>query len=85
MKNLPVDILKIDGSFVRGIATDMVDLAMVKSVNEIGHLMGMRTVAEFVEDEHVLGLLREAGVDYAQGYAIGRPVSLAEFAQKTLR
>ncbi len=85
LKNLPVDILKIDGSFVRGIANDMVDLAMVKSVNEIGHLMGMRTVAEFVEDEHVLGLLREAGVDYAQGYAIGRPILLSEFAQKTLR
>ena len=82
LKNLPVDILKIDGSFVRGIANDDVDLAMVKSVNEIGHLMGMRTVAEFVEDEHVLALLRDAGVDYAQGYAIGRPVPLADFARR---
>ncbi len=82
LKNLPVDFLKIDGSFVRLIATDSVDLAMVKSINEIGHLMGKRTVAEFVEDDVVREMLRDAGIDYAQGYAIGRPMPLAEFTRQ---
>jgi EAL domain-containing protein (putative c-di-GMP-specific phosphodiesterase class I) len=82
LKNLPVDFLKIDGSFVRGIATDPVDLAMVQSINEIGHLMGKRTVAEFVEDNAVLQLLKGSGIDYAQGYAISRPMTLAEFAAR---
>ena len=76
LKNLPVDILKIDGSFVRGIASSSVDLAMVKSINEMGHLLGKRTVAEFVEDETSLALLRSVKVDYAQGYAFGRPVPI---------
>ncbi|MSQ67887.1 MAG: EAL domain-containing protein [Gammaproteobacteria bacterium] len=79
LKNLPVDFLKIDGAFVRGIAVDSVDLAMVKSINEIGHLMGKRTVAEFVEDEPILRLLRALGVDYAQGYGVGKPVPLLSF------
>jgi EAL domain-containing protein (putative c-di-GMP-specific phosphodiesterase class I) len=82
LKNLPVDFLKIDGSFVRGIANNPVDLAMVQSINEIGHLMGKRTVAEFVEDNAVLELLKASGIDYAQGYAIGRPMPLAEFAAR---
>ena len=79
LKNLPVDFLKIDGAFVRGIAVDSVDLAMVKSINEIGHLMGKRTVAEFVEDENILTLLRALGVDYVQGYGIGKPMPLSSF------
>ena len=82
LKNLPVDFLKIDGSFVRGIANNPVDLAMVQSINEIGHLMGKRTVAEFVEDNAVLELLKASGIDYAQGYVIGRPMPLAEFAAR---
>ena len=76
LKNLPVDFLKIDGSFVREIANDSIDLAMVKSINEIGHVMGKKTIAEFVEDENVLALLKVVGVDYAQGYEIGRPTPL---------
>lgn len=79
LKNLPVDFLKIDGSFVREVARDSVDLAMVRSINEIGHVMGKRTIAEFVEDEAILGILGQIGVDYAQGYAIGRPQSIVEF------
>ena len=75
LKNLPVDFLKIDGVFVKGIADDPIDLAMVKSINEIGHAMGKQTIAEFVENKVILDKLkrRDIGVDYAQGYAIGRP------------
>ncbi len=83
LKNLPVDFLKIDGSFVREIANDSIDLAMVRSINEIGHVMGKKTIAEFVEDQDVLALLKVVGVDYAQGYGIGRPTPLAVYiAQK---
>jgi diguanylate cyclase (GGDEF)-like protein/PAS domain S-box-containing protein len=73
LKNLPVDILKIDGIFVKDIAVDSVDYAMVKSINEIGHVMGKRTVAEFVESKEVLEKLNEIGVDFAQGYYFCKP------------
>ncbi len=78
LKNLPVDYLKIDGLFVKDIADDPIDYAMVKSINEMGHVMGKRTVAEFVEKEPILLKLREIGVDYAQGYGIARPRPLIE-------
>ncbi len=78
LKNLPVDYLKIDGMFVRDIASDPIDCAMVKSINEIGQVMGMETIAEFVENDEIIGMLEEIGVDYVQGYAFGRPVPLAE-------
>lgn len=73
LKDLPVDYVKIDGSFVRDIGKDALQLAMVKSMNEIAHAMGKRTVAEFVESERVLDMLRAIGVDYVQGYLTGRP------------
>lgn len=73
LKNLPVDYLKIDGMFVRDIVEDPIDNAMVKSINDIGHVMGMKTIAEFVENSEIKSMLREIGVDYAQGYDIGRP------------
>lgn len=73
LKNLPVDFLKIDGVFVKDILDDPMDLAMVKSINEIGHVMGKKTIAEFVENDAILEKLREIGVDYAQGYAISKP------------
>jgi diguanylate cyclase (GGDEF)-like protein len=79
LKHLPVDYLKIDGVFVRDIVTDPVDLAMVRSINEMGHVLGKRTIAEFVEDQPILDRLRELGVDYAQGYHIGRPRPLSDF------
>jgi len=78
LRNLPVDVLKIDGQFVRDIATDAVSLAMVKSIHEIGCLMGKETVAEFVENPTILALLRGFGVHYAQGYSVGYPVPLDE-------
>lgn len=78
LKNMPVDFLKIDGLFVKDILDDKVDLAMVKSINEVGHVMDKKTIAEFVENEQIFNLLRELGVDYAQGYGIGKPVPLDE-------
>lgn len=78
LKNLHVDFLKIDGHFVRDIADDPIDLAMVESINHIGHVMGIKTVAEFVESESVINKLKELGVDYAQGYHIAKPKPLSE-------
>jgi EAL domain-containing protein (putative c-di-GMP-specific phosphodiesterase class I) len=74
LKTLPVDYLKIDGFFVRDMLKDRVDLEMVKSINDIGHVMGKKTIAEFVEDLDTMELLQEMGVDYAQGYAISKPI-----------
>lgn len=81
LKQLPVDYLKIDGSFVRDITSNSTDLAMVKSINDIGHVMGKKTIAEFVEDECTLNLLRKLGVDFAQGYEISRPAPISELTQ----
>jgi len=76
LKNLPVDFLKIDGEFVRDMTTNLVNFAMVKSINEIGHIMGKITIAEYVEDQQTVDLLRHVGVDYAQGYVFSRPEPL---------
>ena len=76
LKQLEVDFLKIDGVFVKDVVDDPINLAMVKSINDIGKVMGKRTIAEFVENDDILRKLREVGVDYAQGYRIGRPKPL---------
>ncbi len=76
LKQLPVDYLKIDGAFVRDMVSDSIDCAMVRSINEIGHVMGKKTIAEFVENAAILALLRTVGVDFAQGFEIGRPAPL---------
>ena len=76
LQSLPVDYLKIDGHFVRDVAGGGVGYAFVKSINEIGHVMGMKTIAEFVEDAATLERLREIGVDYAQGFLLGHPAPL---------
>ncbi|MCJ1888049.1 EAL domain-containing protein [Pseudomonas sp. LA21] len=73
LKHLPVDYLKIDGSFIKDMLEDPIDRAMVQVINQIGHVMGKRTVAEFVESQEILEVLREIGVDYAQGYGLARP------------
>ena len=78
LKTLPVDYLKIDGSFVRHLGENEIDHAMVDIINQLGHVMGLKTIAEFVENEEILKCLGELGVDYAQGYHIGRPVLLDE-------
>jgi len=76
LRSLPVDYLKIDGSFVKGIVEDSIDLEMVRSINQIGHVMGKRTIAEFVDNERIMAKLREIGVDYAQGFGLGKPQPL---------
>jgi EAL domain-containing protein (putative c-di-GMP-specific phosphodiesterase class I) len=75
LKHLPVDIVKIDGQFVRGMARDPADCAIVMSINDIAHSFGKRTVAEFVEGPEILRMLQECGVDYAQGYYLSPPRS----------
>jgi EAL domain-containing protein (putative c-di-GMP-specific phosphodiesterase class I) len=79
LKNLPVDYVKIDGEFVRDIVDDEIDMAMVRSINEIARLMGKRTIAEYVENDAILDKLRGIGVDYVQGYGVGRPQPIEGF------
>jgi diguanylate cyclase (GGDEF)-like protein/PAS domain S-box-containing protein len=80
LKSLPVDFLKIDGVFIRNILNDPFDLAMVKSINEIGQALGKKTIAEFVESQAIMEKLRlrHIGIDYAQGYYVGAPQPLEE-------
>lgn len=73
LKELPVDYVKIDGSFVRDISSNPLNLAFVKSINDIAHAMSKKTIAEFVETQDCLDKLKEIGVDYAQGYLLGKP------------
>jgi len=73
LKHLPVDYLKIDGGFVKDMADDPIDRAMVEAINSVGHVMGKKTIAEFVDSERVSALLRDIGVDYAQGYGVAKP------------
>ena len=76
LKNLPVDYLKIDGSFVADLAHDDVDRAMTEAINRIGHLMGIKTVAEYAENDAIIAQLRRIGVDFAQGYGVCKPSPL---------
>ncbi|MBC7455662.1 MAG: EAL domain-containing protein, partial [Massilia sp.] len=72
LRSLKVDFLKIDGVFVRDIASNEVNRALVRAINEVGHVLGIQTVAEYVESEAALDIVRDIGIDYAQGYAVGR-------------
>jgi len=85
LKNLTVDYLKIDGSFVKEIVDDSTSYAMVKSINEVGHTMGLKTIAEFVENKDILERLKEIGVDYAQGYYIHKPEQLSYLSKPTAK
>jgi EAL domain-containing protein (putative c-di-GMP-specific phosphodiesterase class I) len=76
LKELPVQYLKIDGSFVRKLESEPVDRALVESINHIGHVLGLETIAEWAETPQVIESLRAIGVDYAQGYGVGRPIAL---------
>lgn len=76
LKHLPVDKLKIDGSFVQGLTDGVVDQAMVQSMNQVAHALGKITIAEFVENQQTLDLLKHYGVDFVQGYHVGHPVSV---------
>ncbi|MDX1499215.1 MAG: PAS domain S-box protein [Woeseiaceae bacterium] len=79
LKNLPVDYLKIDGQFIRNVVDDTVDESMVRAIREVGHAMGIETIAERVETRQVLEKLGALGVGYAQGYYIARPSSVRSF------
>jgi diguanylate cyclase (GGDEF)-like protein/PAS domain S-box-containing protein len=79
LKNLPVDYLKIDGQFIRHVAEDNVDESMVRAISEVGHAMGIETIAERVETRQVLEKLGALGVEFAQGYYIARPASIESF------
>ncbi len=76
LKHLPVDYLKIDGSFVQDMLNDPMDAAMVRAIAEVGRALGLQTIAEFVENEDTIAELRRADVDFAQGYGIQRPFAL---------
>ncbi|MBC8212369.1 MAG: EAL domain-containing protein [Gammaproteobacteria bacterium] len=76
LKNLPVNFLKIDGMFVKDIAHDPIDFSIVKSMNEVGQVLGMKTIAEYVENDAIKQKLIDIGVDFLQGYGIARPAPL---------
>jgi EAL domain-containing protein (putative c-di-GMP-specific phosphodiesterase class I) len=82
LKYLPVDFLKIDGGFVRECHHDIVSRSMVESINKVGHVMGLKTIAEYVENQDIVNDLKEIGVDYIQGFGISmpKPWSLSEKA-----
>jgi EAL domain-containing protein (putative c-di-GMP-specific phosphodiesterase class I) len=73
IKRLPVDYIKIEGSFIENMANDSIDQAMVRSIIQIAQTIGKRTIAEYVHDARSLEILCELGVDYAQGFYVGRP------------
>ena len=77
LKYLPLDYIKIDGSFVKDMLDDPMDKTLVQMINEIGHVMQLKTVAEYVENDAIVQLLQQMGVDYAQGFGIHQPVPLA--------
>lgn len=83
LKTLPVDYLKIDGAFITGMGDGLFDIALVKSINELGHLLGMKTIAEYVENEGIAEKLDAIGVDYYQGYHFGRPRCLLTSEQSS--
>jgi diguanylate cyclase (GGDEF)-like protein/PAS domain S-box-containing protein len=80
LKHFPVDYLKIDGSFVKEMLHDPIDREMVRSINEIGHLTGKKTIAEFAENAEIITMLRGMGIDFAQGYGVSEPKRLIQAA-----
>ena len=84
LKTLPVDYIKIDGTFVKDVSTDPVSRAMVDSIQQMARAMKLKTIAERVENEQTLNILREIGIDYAQGYHLGRPQAIREGGSEQL-
>lgn len=82
LKNLPVEYIKIDGAFIRDLIVDPVDFEMVTAINRLGHVMDKKTIAEFVENDEILNMLNDIGVDYAQGYGISQPKPIEMFPSK---
>lgn len=85
LKTLDVDFLKIDGSFVKEILNDPIAETMVAAINHVGHVMGLKTIAEFVENDDIKDRLKGMSVDYAQGYAIAKPRPLTEYLDEFLK
>ncbi len=85
LQNLDVDYLKIDGSFVRGITGDRIAKSMVSAINQVGQAMNLQTIAEWVEDAETAEFLRRMGIDFGQGYGLGRPEPLQTQLQKLYR
>lgn len=83
LKNLPVEFLKIDGGFVKDMLADPISTAMVESINQIGHVMGLKTIAEFVEDNVTMHKLKRMKLDFLQGYGIHKPEPLHQCDSKT--
>ena len=82
LRDLPVDYVKIDGTFIKNIHENPKDFAMAKSINDLAHFLGQETIAEFAENDEVIAKIREIGVDYIQGWGVGRPAPLADLAEK---
>jgi diguanylate cyclase (GGDEF)-like protein/PAS domain S-box-containing protein len=83
LKHFPVDYLKIDGSFVKSMLRDPIDREMVRSINEIGHMTGKKTIAEFAENQEIITMLQTLGIDYAQGYGVSQPQRVLKAANGT--
>ena len=79
LKNLPVDFLKIDGKFTKDMVDDPISTAMVKSINEIGQVMGLKIIAEYVDNSDILEKFRQIGIDFAQGDAVGNPQPIDQY------
>ena len=77
LKYLPLDYIKIDGSFVKDMLYDRVDKTFVEVINQVGHVMELKTIAEFVENDHILELIKALQIDFAQGYGIDKPKPLS--------
>jgi len=77
LRELPVDYLKIDGIFVKNLESDRISQEMIRSINQVGHVMGLKVIAEYVENDEIIRILHEIGVDYGQGYGISRPMPIA--------
>lgn len=82
LKELPANSVKIDGSFVKDMLNDPIDLALVKAIKDVAHSLDKYSVAEFVENGDILAKLQEIGVDYAQGYHISKPLPIEEITEK---
>ena len=85
LKHLEVDFLKIDGAFVKDMADDPIDRVMVEAINNVGHVMGKQTIAEWVDSDRVIAALREIGVDFAQGFGVAKPRPFAPRLQIATR
>ena len=83
LKSLEVDYLKIDGHFVQDMLDHPIDAAMVAAINQVGHSMNIKTIAEFACSEHIVKRLKQMGVDFAQGYAVGKPCAISDYKKSS--